>query len=322
MDPLTSWAFDLIRAFQSLGAWLTPPMLFFTALGTEEFFLLALPLVFWCINRQLGIALSVLLLTSAGVNEWVKGLFKLPRPFWLEPQVALSTENSFGLPSGHAQHAFTLWGYLAVILRRPWRWLPVILLILIALSRLYLGVHFPWDTLVGWLLGLLVLGGFLRLQPRVTPTLQSWPLRAHIAAAFIAATVVVLLYLLAAAIPTGDPGRYGVLFSIALASTYDAAGTVAGMILGIWIGFAVEERFVRFNPAGTLWQRGLRLVIGLIVLLVLRFGLKATFPAEPLAINLAFRALRYALMMLWVAAGWPWLFVRLGLAKTCQVSET
>lgn len=315
MDPLTSWAFDLIRAFQSLGAWLTPLMLFFTSLGTEEFFLLAMPLVFWCINRRLGIELSVLLLASAGVNEWVKGLCKLPRPFWLESQVALSTETSFGLPSGHAQHALTIWGYLAAILRSPWRWLSVALLLLIALSRLYLGMHFPWDTLTGWLLGLLVLGGFFWLRPRVTPTLRSWPLRTHIAAAFIAATAVLILYLLAAAIPTGEPARYGVFFSVALASVYDAAGTVVGMILGIWIGFAAEARFVRFSPAGPLWRRGLRLVIGVIGLLALRFGLKALFPADPLAINLAFRTLRYALMMLWVAVGWPWLFVRLGLAQ-------
>lgn len=315
MEPLFGWALELTRAFQSLGAWLTPPMRFFTALGTEEFFLLALPLVYWCISRRLGIEFSVLLLVSAGVNEWFKGLFKLPRPFWLEPSVALSTETSFGLPSGHAQHALSLWGYLAVIVRRSWRWLPVALLLLIALSRLYLGVHFPWDTLAGWLLGLLVLGGFLWLRPRATPRLRDWSLRSHIAAALIAAAAALLLYLLAAAVPTGDPARYGILFSVALAGVYDAAGTVAGMILGIWIGFAIEARCVRFSPAGPLWQRGLRLAVGLIVLLALRFGLKAIFPAEPLALNLAFRALRYALMMLWVAAGWPWLFVRLGLAR-------
>lgn len=315
MDPLTSWALELIRAFQSLGGWLTAPMLFFTVLGTEEFFLLALPLIFWCINRRLGIELSILLLASAGINEWSKGLFKLPRPFWLEPQIALSSETSFGLPSGHAQHALALWGYLAIILRRPWRWLPVAFLLLIALSRLYLGVHFPWDTLIGWLLGALVLGGFLWLRPRATPMLRNWPLRTHIAAAFLVAAATLILYLLAAAIPTGDPARYGALFRVALAGVYDAAGTVAGMILGIWIGFAAEARFVRFSPAGPLWQRGLRLAIGLIALLALRFGLKAIFPADPLAVNLIFRALRYALMMLWVAVGWPWLFVRLGLAR-------
>ena len=58
MDPQTFWALELIRAFQSLGGWLTPPMRFFTFLGTEEFFLLVLPLIFWCISRSRGVELA------------------------------------------------------------------------------------------------------------------------------------------------------------------------------------------------------------------------------------------------------------------------
>ncbi len=315
MDPLTSWALDFIRAFQGLGGWFAPPMYFFTFLGTEEFFLLALPLIFWCINRSRAVELAVLLVASATLNEWMKGLFKLPRPFWLEPGIALSSETSFGLPSGHAQHALALWGYLALLLRGLWRWLLVILLVLIALSRLYLGVHFPWDTLAGWLLAALVLAGFFWLRPRVLTVLQRWPLRLHVLVACLAAALTLAFYLLAAALPTGDPARYGALFTAALANVYQAAGTMAGMIIGIWIGFVVAERYVRFDVAGSPWQLALRALIGVAALLALRFGLKALFPDEPLALELAFRTLRYVLMMLWVAVGWPWLFLRVGLAQ-------
>ncbi len=318
MDPLTFWALELIRAFQSLGGWLTPPMRFFTFLGTEEFFLLVLPLIFWCISRSRGVELAVLLLVSAGLNEWAKGLFKLPRPFWLEPGIALSSETSFGLPSGHAQHALALWGYLAIILRGLWRWLLVVLLVLIALSRLYLGVHFPWDTLAGWLLAVLVLVGFFGLRPRLMPVLRRWPLRLHALAACLMAAFALALYLLAAALPTGEPTRYGALFTTALAGVYQAGGTIAGMIIGIWIGFVVAERHVRFDVRGPLWQLALRVVIGVAALLALRFGLKAIFPEEPLALGLALRVLRYAIMMLWVAVGWPWLFLRVGLARRSE----
>jgi membrane-associated phospholipid phosphatase len=315
MDPLTSGSLDLIRAFQSLGGWLAAPMRFFTFLGNEEFYMLILPLIFWCINRALGIELVTLLLASTGLNELAKGLLKLPRPFWIEPKLALSTENSFGLPSGHAQNALVLWGYLATVLRSPWRWLCVLLIFLISLSRLYLGVHFPSDVLAGWVLGLLVLGGFLWLKPRLTPRLSEWSLGRHILAAVLVSVVVLVLYLIAAVIPTGQPARFGDFFSVAHAQVYDAAGSVSGMILGAWIGLAVEERRVHFNTAGTFWQRALRLVIGLLILVALRFGLKAIFPEETVALGLAFRTLRYALMMLWVALAWPWLFVRLGLAQ-------
>ena len=52
------------------------------------------------------------------------------------------------------------------------------------------------------------------------------------------------------------------------------------MILGAWIGLAVEERRVRFSTAGTFWRRALRLVIGLLILVALRYGLKAIFPDD------------------------------------------
>jgi membrane-associated phospholipid phosphatase len=315
MDPLTSGSLDLIRALQSLGGWLVVPMRFFSFLGTAEFYMLILPLVFWCINRTLGIEMVALLLASTGLNELVKGLLKLPRPFWIEPKLALSTETSFGLPSGHAQNAVVLWGYLAMVLRSPWRWPCVLLIFLISLSRLYLGVHFPGDVLAGWALGLLVLGGFLWLKPRLAPRLSAWPLGRHILTAILVSAAVLVLYLIAVAIPTGEPARFGAFFSVARAQVKDAAGSITGMILGGWIGLAVEERRVRFSTSGTFWRRALRLIIGLLVLVALRFGLKVIFPEDTRALGLAFQTLRYALMMLWVALAWPWLFVRLGLAQ-------
>jgi membrane-associated phospholipid phosphatase len=315
MDPLTSGSLDLIRAFQSLGGWLVAPMRLLSFLGTEEFYMLVVPLVFWCINRTLGIELVALLLASTGLNELAKGLLKLPRPFWIEPKLALSTETSFGLPSGHAQNVIVLWGYLATVLRSPWRWLCVLLIFLISLSRLYLGVHFPGDVLAGWALGLLVLGAFLWLKPRLNPRLSAWSLGRHVLAAILVSAAVLFLYLTAATIPAGEPARFGDLFSVAHAQVVDAAGSIAGMILGAWIGLAIEERRVRFSTAGTFWQRTLRLIIGLLIVVLLRFGLSAILSEDTLVLGLAFRTLRYALMMLWVALAWPWLFVRLGLAQ-------
>lgn len=315
MDLWLSWGLDLARALQSLGSWLTAPMQLFSLLGTEEFYMLLLPFVFWCVSRALGIELLTLLLISAGLNEWVKGLLKLPRPFWLDPKLGLSVETSYGLPSGHAQNAVVLWGYLAVVGRGLWRWLWLALIVLISFSRLYLGVHFPGDVLVGWTLGLLVLGGFIWLKPKLASRLRVWSVRTHVLAAVVVSAVILVLYMGAAAIPSGDPLRYGAFFSVAHARIYEAAGTVVGMILGAWIGLAIEERHIRFDPSGPLRQRAVRLLVGMVVLIAIRFGLKALFPEDPLAIGLAFRVLRYALMMAWVTLGWPWLFVRFGWAR-------
>jgi hypothetical protein len=80
-------------------------------------------------------------------------------------------------------------------------------------------------------------------------------------------------------------------------------------MLGLWIGVALETRYVRFSVTGPARQRALRYAIGVAVLAVIWFGLGAIIPAGPSLFGVA----RYTLVMGWAAAGWPWLFVRLGL---------
>jgi hypothetical protein len=87
------------------------------------------------------------------------------------------------------------------------------------------------------------------------------------------------------------------------------------MVFGLWLGLAIEARYVHFDTRGTTWQRAARYVLGMAGLLALWLGLKLIFPAEPYALGQFFRALRYALLMLWTAVAWPWLWVRLGLGS-------
>jgi membrane-associated phospholipid phosphatase len=315
MDPIFTWSLELTRALQAAMPWLAGSMRLASSLGAEEFYLIALPVMFWCISRSLGVELVVLLLATQGLNGLLKGLFKLPRPFWADPRLALSTEPTFAFPSGHSQNSAVLFGYLTVILRSPWRWVALLLILLISASRVYLGVHSVADVLVGWLLGLMVLGSYLWLKPRLTPVFRRWSLARHVLAAVVVSAISLVLYLLAAAIPNGQPATYAALHTAALAQIYEHAGTFVGIVAGAWIGLAAEQRLVRFRSDGPLQQRALRLIIGLLVVLALRFGLKAIFPEDPQFVGLAFRALRYGIIMLWVALGWPWLFVRLGWAQ-------
>ncbi len=322
MDPFSPFSLDLIRALQGLGAWLTAPMKFFTFLGNEEFFMLFLPLIYWCISKALGMDLVLLLIASNGVNGLAKGLLKLPRPYWTDPRLALSSEDSFGMPSGHAMNSTALWGFMAVV--APWRkttgadrWAflrPVFILVilLISLSRLYLGMHSPGHVLGGWLLGALTLGLYVWLKPRVAAGLARLSLGMNALLAALTALGVLALYLGAAAIPNGSPADYGVLYVIAQGQIYEGAATIAGMILGIWLGLALERRYVGFAAAGPWLQRVLRYLVGMIGVIGLWGGLKVLFPVEPLALGMALRVVRYALMMLWTAFLWPWLFVKLG----------
>jgi hypothetical protein len=73
------------------------------------------------------------------------------------------------MPSGHAQDAASIWGLLAVSLRRWWMTVAaVVMILMIGLSRIYLGVHFAHDVLGGWAVGLILLLVFTRLEGPVS----------------------------------------------------------------------------------------------------------------------------------------------------------
>ena len=90
---------NFIFAFQSLGEWLLPIMEFFSFLGTEDFYILALPVIYWSIDSALGLRIGVIMLLSTGTNTIFKFAFHSPRPYWVDTGVkAYAAETSFGLP--------------------------------------------------------------------------------------------------------------------------------------------------------------------------------------------------------------------------------
>ena len=104
MQSIIESGIAIIVAIQSMGAWLAVPMEFFSNLGTEDFFFIVLPLIYWSINSALGIRVGFILVTSSTLNYIGKLLFAGPRPYWASSQVkGLWPEITFGAPSGHAQ---------------------------------------------------------------------------------------------------------------------------------------------------------------------------------------------------------------------------
>ena len=172
--PVSIW-------FQNSPDWLISIMKALTFLGDTEFYLLVMPLLYWCIDLALGIRIGVILLASGSLNTILKFAFGWPRPFWISPQVdPVVGAEGFGFPSGHAQNAASIWGLFAV--SRPQRWQKIIalgLIFLIGLSRIILGVHFTHDVLGGWVIGLVLLSLFLKWEGRVVAWFKksSWGLQ-------------------------------------------------------------------------------------------------------------------------------------------------
>jgi len=176
-----------VVALQSLGSWLELPMQFFTFLGQENFFFLVLPLIYWSVDAQLGLRVALILVTSNYLNSIIKLLFATPRPYWVSSRVEPhSIEHSFGTPSGHAQNAAALWGIMAVGVNKRWAWITAIALALfIGFSRVYLGMHFVHDVIIGWLIGYAILFLFIKFWDPIETWLKTKTFAQQVMIAFI-----------------------------------------------------------------------------------------------------------------------------------------
>jgi membrane-associated phospholipid phosphatase len=314
----------LIVAIQNLGAWLEAPLRFFTFLGTENFYLLILPVLYWCVDANLGLRVGVVLLFSGAVNETFKLALHGPRPYWVGSQVkALAAESSFGIPSGHAQSAVSVWGMLASYNGKTWAWVvAIIMAFLIGFSRLYLGVHFGGDVLSGWLIGGLILFAVLRLWDSVGNWVTKKSLAQQAALAFAASLAMILSgaffvhglrdYSLPAEWMTNAARASDVLPDpVSLSRVITSAATLFGLALGA----AWMRQMGGFQASGPLEKRALRYIVGLVGIVIFWYGLGEIFPRDETFLSYILRFIRYALVGLWVSGGAPWLFLRFNLAE-------
>ncbi len=246
-----------------------------TALGSDLSFIVLLALYGWLVHpgglRSLGVAFAL----SYLVNSALKYGLNLPRPFTADSGVAgaaaQATAGGPGFPSGHAQLSATLWLGAAAQLRRPWVWAAcLIVVLLIAASRLALRVHYPSDVLGGLLLGAL----FAALaasgeRPRLLAA--NW---------WLPVGLLVVAFLL--------PGRLPDEYSRGL-----------GLLAGFWAAVP------RYSPPSTWTGRVGVAVIGLAVLLAVYLALGALSGLLPDALGNPARALRYFVLVLVAVQGIP-----------------
>jgi membrane-associated phospholipid phosphatase len=316
---------DANLILQGLGGWLLRPMELLSFLGSEPFFLFIAPALFWCLDAALGLRLGLGLAISGSVNTILKLAFHSPRPYWVSERVQVfAYETSFGLPSGHAQNAVVVWGLLAAWIKKTWAWIVAILLMLmIGLSRLYLGVHLLGDVLAGWLVGALILWAFLRLERPVL----AWLTRRSITQQALAALGFSLLLVLPGYLTRATLGDWQTpetWITLAMRTPEAEAPnplalsglvSMAGVFFGLALGGILLKQQGWFDAGGPAWQRALRYLIGLVGVLVIYTLLGAVFPHGESPVAYALRYLRYALIGLWIAYLAPWLFIRIGLAR-------
>jgi len=311
----TGWGLDIILWFQS---WRTPLVtslaMVFHYLGITEFYILVLPFVYWSLDEKLGRRLGVLIALTAWVVGWAKSLFGRPRPYFISSDVSnMVEETSYGLPSGHAQGATSLAGFAAWHARRAWVTVAAVLYILLmAASRMVLGVHYPQDVASGILIALVLLALYAWLEPRIADWLAGLSLGSHLALIVGITALMIIIHpvlfeatspqWLSPPVPPQD--------------LIESALSTSALFFGMTLGFALDWHYQRFSAGGDWTKRLLRFLIGFVGVGVLEFGLGAVLPE-----NAVFAFVSYALIGLWVGVGAPWLFVVTRLASA-QINAT
>lgn len=330
-NPILDLGITIVLFLQSMGEQLAGLMQFLSFFGDEEFFLMVMPILYWSLDAAIGLRVGLILLISSGLNHTLKLVFHSPRPFYYDEAVrAFDNETTFGIPSGHAQNSASVWGLLAALVSRSLpafgkiAWAAALLLtFLIGLSRLYVGMHFPTDVLMGWAVGFALVWVFLKLEAPITNRFRNQPLSTSILAIFGASLVLILLDVLARlslgawSVPQGwiDTAALTRPDVVPHPLAMEGIFTSAGAMFGLGAGALWMRSSGGFSASGTPWKRLARYPIGVIGVAILWFGLGEIFPREEALFSYTLRYIRYALVGLWISALAPMLFIRLGLAR-------
>jgi len=297
MEAILQWGLDVIRAVQSDAS---PPLTFFmrvvSALGSGAAYIIFVAFVYWCIDEKKGLRLGTALLISAWLNVVLKFLLDQPRPFFpgFDPSLGMVSATMGGFPSGHAQNSLVVWFIIASWGKEKRHFIPAtIFCLLMAFSRVYLGVHFPTDILGGWLVGGALLCAYFLAGKRVETLLSRYAPRAGLVVVAALSFAMIL---------------YRPSFEVLIP---------AGVLLGMGTGFYLCKRYIGFTASAPLSRIGFaryltlftRCVIGTagaVLIFVPSENLLATFQnSENFQL---FVFLRFALLALWVTAGAPWVF--------------
>ena len=255
------WEVQLMSWLQSrLGEAGISIVSFFSAFGEELILIVIMGFLYWCYNKQIGKRIGTQVLMGLVWNPMIKNVFLRRRPYFdhediqiyriVEPEADPLdiAAQGFSFPSGHSTNAAIVYGSLALMLKKKWMMMLAFLVpLLVGLSRIVVGAHFPTDVMAGWFLGLLAVGAVNWLRRKLR----------------------------------NDRLFYGVLLLSALPGLFYCKSndyySGLGLMIGFFAGILLEEHRVRFANTRNPLRAVLRILGGGVLFFCLNQGLKLPF---------------------------------------------
>lgn len=274
-----------------------------TQLGGEVIFIVAAVVVFWCVSKWEGYYLMTIAFCGTVLNQFLKLICRVPRPWVRDPnftivESARAEATGYSFPSGHTQNAIGLFGGMAWWGGRRWVRLGLTALaLIIAFSRMYLGVHTPADVGVSLVLAAaLVLG----LYPLMRRAQEKPRYMGYVLAAMLVVSGAFVVFVETCGFPADMDAEN-------LASGIGNAWKMLGAVAGMTLAWLLDRRYIHFETQAVWWVQVIKVAVGMALLLAIKSGLKA-----PLLALLGHEGLaggvRYFLLVLVAGAVWPLVF--------------
>ena len=271
---------------------------FATRLGEETVAVVVICAIFWCINKRSAYMIGIAFFLSGLTVQGMKVCFRIDRPWVADPTLspvtsALDAATGYSFPSGHVQSASALFGSLGVQMKKkPLKALCLFAIVLVAFSRLYLGVHTLPDVGISLVISLLLVVITIKVIPGALSDKKHATILAMVLMLFAVAVVIVALALYLRGLVEQE------YLSDCLKAAGAGVGFVAGMYIeSFYIGFSVKAKSL-------LWQI-IKMIIGIAGVLAIKEGFKMA-----LGVGLAIDTVRYFLMIIWVTVVFPLIIKR------------
>ena len=235
---------EILRNIQSIAnPFLDILFQLITICGEQMVLVLIISIIYWVKDKKFGEYIAYAVLTSVLVNCVVKDIFKFKRPIGEEGIRTLreKTATGYSFPSGHTQGAGSFYGAMAIYIKKKVMYIiAIIMIILIGFSRLYLGVHYPKDVIVGGILGVLISYICYNIYNKYENKIMVY-------------TITFIIFLPALTFAHSEDFIKGL-----------------GAYFGFLIGMFIEKRYVNFSAEGKGINKVIRVVIGVLILLCLQ----------------------------------------------------
>ena len=221
-------------------------------------------ILFWCIDKRAGIFLLFNAEFGRVISELLKGTFCIYRPWFKDAAIipageAMAKASVYSFPSGHTQFATAIYGGLAFFYRKKFPLLIIpcaLIVLLVAFSRNYLGVHTPQDVLTSIIFSI---GLFFAAEKLFNWMGNDNERKVLFLLGGLLTCAVVFLWLYFKPYPEDFlKGKIIVDPLTARADAFDALG----FGLSFFLGWFLEERFIRFKLNVATKDKLWRVIIG------------------------------------------------------------